>query len=236
MSEFKDEHGHPIGAPMPGWTTRELPSRTKMTGRFCTLEPLNVQYHARDLFESYGGGEDGRNWTYLNSKPASEFEAFENWLKNSCLGDDPLFHAIVDRKTEKAVGVAAYMRIDRVNGCIEVGSINYAPALKQTAAGTEAMYLMMKRVFDELGYRRYEWKCDSLNAGSKRAASRYGFTFEGVFRQALVTKGRNRDTAWFSIVDQEWPAIKTAFEEWLPAENMSEDGRQKKPLAAFMPE
>ena len=145
MSEFKDEHGHPIGWPVRDWTIRERPSKIKIRGRFTTLEPLNVQRHARDLFDAYGAGTDSSNWTYLNSQPENEFEVFESWLKNSCLGDDPLFYVIIDRKTEKAVGAAAYMRIDPVNGCIEVGSINYAPALKQTAAGTEAMYLMMKR-------------------------------------------------------------------------------------------
>ena len=134
-----------------------------------------------------------------------------------------------------AVGVASYLRIDPANGSIEVGHINYAPALQRTIAGTEAMYLMMKRVFDELGYRRYEWKCNDLNAGSKRAASRYGFTFEGVFRQAAVVKGRNRDTAWFAVIDKDWPAIKRAFEIWLSPENFHPDGSQKIRLPDLMP-
>jgi RimJ/RimL family protein N-acetyltransferase len=156
-------------------------------------------------------------------------------MEKTCLGNDPLVHAVVDLKTGKAVGVASYLRIDPRNGVIEVGSINYSPALQRSAAGTEAMYLMMKRVFDELGYRRYEWKCDNLNAASKRAAKRYGFTFEGVFRQAVIVKGRNRDTAWFAIIDKDWPAIKAGFEAWLSPENMDSDGQQDRPLGSFMP-
>jgi len=145
--------------------------------------------------------------------------------------DDPLFHAIVDSKSGKAVGVAAYMRIDRDNGVIEVGHLNFSPRLQATTAATEAMYLMMRRAFDELGYRRYEWKCDSLNEGSRRAAVRLGFVFEGIFRQAVVYKGRNRDTAWYSVLDSEWPALRAGFERWLSPDNFDEAGRQRRTLA-----
>ncbi len=144
--------------------------------------------------------------------------------------DDPLFHAIVDSKSGSAVGVAAYMRIDAANGVIEVGHLNFSPRLQATTAATEAMYLMMRRAFDELGYRRYEWKCDSLNEASRRAASRLGFRFEGVFRQAVVYKGRNRDTAWYSVLDSEWPALKAGFERWLSPDNFDENGCQRRKL------
>jgi len=204
-----------------------------MPGRFCRLEPLDVARHAQELFEAFGADTENRIWTYLSVGPFDDFEAYRAWLEQSCLGDDPLFFAVIDRNTKKAVGVASYLRIDPANGVIEVGSINYSPALQGTAAGTEAMYLMMKRVFDELGYRRYEWKCDTLNAGSKRAAARLGFTYEGMFRQAVLYKGRNRDTAWFAIIDKDWPNIKAAFTAWLAPENLSADGDQKKSLAAF---
>ena len=228
------ENGMPVGFAVANWEGCERPSRTVMQGRFAALEPLDVGHHAEDLFQANRLDTDGRNWTYLNANSFDDLETYKAWLASSCLGDDPLFFAVIDLKTKKAVGVASYMRIDPKNGVIEVGSINYSPALQRTAAGTEAMYLMMKRAFDELGYRRYEWKCDDLNAPSKRAAMRYGFTFEGIFRQAIVTKGRNRDTAWFSIIDKDWPAIKTAFEAWLSAKNLSDDGQQEKALGVFL--
>jgi RimJ/RimL family protein N-acetyltransferase len=146
---------------------------------------------------------------------------------------DPLFFAIFDTATDKPVGYAALLRIDPTSGVMEVGAVNYSPRLKRTPAGTEAMYLMMRRAFDELGYRRYEWKCDSLNAPSYRAAERYGFTFEGIFRQLIVRKGRNRDTAWFSILDSEWPRVRSAFETWLAPDNFNPDGTQRRSLSAL---
>lgn len=155
-------------------------------------------------------------------------------MTSACLGDDPLFHAVIDKRTEKAVGFATFMRIDPVMGVIEVGNINFAPILQRTPAATEAMFLMMQRVFNELGYRRYEWKCDNLNAPSHKAAKRLGFTYEGLFRQALVYKGRNRDTAWFSIIDSEWPALEAAFTGWLDVANFDEGGQQIKSLGEFM--
>ncbi len=148
-------------------------------------------------------------------------------------GDDPLRHAVIERRSGRAVGVASLMRIDHVAGVIEVGGINYAPPLQRTPAATEAMYLMMRRVFDELGYRRYEWKCDALNAPSRAAALRLGFRYEGTFRQATVYKGRNRDTCWFSILDNEWAALKHAFERWLAPDNFDAAGQQRRSLSSF---
>ena len=170
-------------------------------------------------------------WTYLSSDSFERLEDYRAWLTPMAQSQDPLFHTIVDRGTGMPAGIAAYLRIDPPMGVIEVGHIAFSPLLQRTPAATEAMYLLMRRAFDELGYRRYEWKCDSLNAPSRAAADRLGFRYEGIFRQALVYKGRNRDTAWYSIVDKEWPARKAAFEAWLDPSNFAADGRQIRPLA-----
>jgi RimJ/RimL family protein N-acetyltransferase len=225
--------GQPIGDPVPGWTTRSRPPRTPMIGRYCRVEPLDPARHADDLFAAYRDDPEGRNWTYLPVEPFKDIDAYRTWLIEIAAKDDPLFHAIIDPDEDQACGVAALMRMDPANGVIEVGHINYSPRLQATIAATEAMYLLMHRVFDELGYRRYEWKCDSLNEPSCRAAERFGFTFEGTFRNAWVVKGRNRDTAWFSIIDSEWPAIRTAFESWLSPDNFDDDGEQRRKLAEF---
>jgi RimJ/RimL family protein N-acetyltransferase len=153
------------------------------------------------------------------------------WIGKAGQGDDPLFHAIIDKKTGKAAGQASYLRIEPAVGVIEVGHIVFAPSLQRTIGATEVMYLMMKRVFDELGYRRYEWKCDALNEASRKAALRLGFTFEGIFRQATMYKGRNRDTAWYSVTDAEWPALKSSYEVWLDPSNFDAEGRQRRSLA-----
>lgn len=222
----------PVGKPLPGWTARPAPPRTAMQGRFCGLEPLDPARHAEDLFAANQLDRAEANWTYLAVGPFADFNAYRVWLEQVAQNDDPLFHAIIDQGTGKAVGVATFMRIDRANGVIEVGNINYSPLLQRTPAATEAMFLMMRRAFDELGYRRYEWKCDSLNAPSRAAALRLGFQYEGLFRQAVIYKGRNRDTAWFSMIDTEWPALRRAYEQWLAAENFDAEGRQRRKLTA----
>jgi RimJ/RimL family protein N-acetyltransferase len=201
-----------------------------MPGRYCTVEPLDIDRHAGELHAANLEAGDHSRWTYLYGSGFDDFDGYRAWLASIALSDDPLFHAIVDKTTGQAVGVAAYLRIDPPHGVIEVGHINYSPRLQRTRAATEAMYLMMRRAFDELGYRRYEWKCDSLNAASRAAAVRLGFTFEGIFRQAVVYKGRNRDTAWFSIVDREWPAVRAGFERWLDPANFDATGRQLRRL------
>jgi RimJ/RimL family protein N-acetyltransferase len=179
---------------------------------------------------------DARDWTYLPYGPFERLEAYRAWTDQVAAADDPLFHTIIDGASARAAGVASLMRIDSVNGVIEVGHIKYTPALQRTAAATEAMFLLMRRVFDELGYRRYEWKCDALNAPSRAAATRLGFMFEGIFRQAVVYKGRNRDTAWFSIIDREWPALRSAYERWFAADNLDAQGRQRRSLGALIAE
>jgi RimJ/RimL family protein N-acetyltransferase len=226
-----NEFGQPIGPSMEGWTERSRPPRTPMVGRYCTLEPLDVGRHAGALFEAHRDAPDGRGWTYLFAPVPSDIVSFEAHLKRAAASLDPLHFAIVDSVTGTAVGTAALMRIDPAHGVLEVGSITYSPRLQRTRAGTEAMYLLMRRAFDELGYRRYEWKCDHLNAASIASAGRYGFQFEGIFRQAIVYKGRSRDTAWFSITDGEWPRVRAAFEAWLSEENFDATGKQRRSLA-----
>jgi RimJ/RimL family protein N-acetyltransferase len=228
-----NEFGQDIGAPVPGWSARKPPPRTPMTGRFCRVEPLNPGLHAADLCAAFCSAGADRNWTYLPYGPFASAADFRSWLEQSALSDDPLFHAIVDRESNAAVGLAAYLRIDRAMGVIEVGHLNFSQRLQRRPAATEAMYLMMRRAFDELGYRRYEWKCDALNAPSCAAAGRLGFHFEGVFRQAVLVKGRNRDTAWFSIIDSQFPALQARFEAWLAAENFAPNGTQRQRLATI---
>ena len=233
MTEYHNALGQPIGFPVEGWTERPRPPRTAIEGRHCRVEPIDAARHAADLHAANREDTHDRIWSYLPYGPFETLDDYRAWMEATCLGDDPLFHAIVDAQTEKAVGVASYLRIEPPVGVIETGHINYAPRLQKTAAATEAMFLMMRRVFDELGYRRYEWKCDALNAGSCAAAERLGFTFEGVFRQATLYKGRNRDTAWYAITDGDWPAIKAAFERWLDDANFDADGRQRESLSVL---
>ncbi len=231
-SLFRNALGQPVGAPLPDWKARPRPPRTPMEGRFCRVEPLDPDRHGADLYAANALDKDGRNFTYLSGGPFATRDAYFEWLNGFCRGDDPLFHAIVDHASGKAVGVASFMRIDPGNGVIEVGHINYSPLLQRKPAATEAMYLMMKRAF-ELGYRRYEWKCDSLNAPSRAAAQRLGLSYEGLFRQALVYKGRTRDTAWYSIIDGEWPALRAAFERWLDPANFDAQGNQRVSLSSL---
>lgn len=230
MSDHRNELGQPIGFPMCDWRACPMPTRIAMPGRFCRLEPLALQ-HAEDLFAAFADDPDGRLWTYMAIGPFADLDALKSWIDGVSDAADPLFYALVDAGSGKAAGFASYMRIDPANGVIEVGSIVFAPALQKTWAATEAMYLMMKRAFEELGYRRYEWKCDHLNAASEAAARRYGFRYEGLFRQAVVYKNRNRDTAWFSVTDTEWPALKAAFEAWLAPGNQDSRGAQIRRLA-----
>lgn len=230
-SEYKNNLGQPIGFPLPDWKPCAPPPTSPMVGRYCRLERLSVDAHAQDLFDANITDTEGRIWTYMGYGPFDDLESYIEWIRSQALGDDPLFHAIIDLKTGKAVGVASYLRIEPPIGSIEVGHINYSPLLQRSAAATEAMYLMMARVFDELGYRRYEWKCDNANGKSRGAAERLGFTFEGVFRQCTMYKGRNRDTAWFSIIDSEWPALKAAYQDWLDPSNFNTDGSQKQALS-----
>lgn len=222
--------GQPVGALVPRWAAPKFPPHEEMHGRLCDVKPLVPDRDAGDLYEANSLDKDGRMWTYLPYGPFASFALYRSWLRVSVLTTDPQFYAIIDKSTQKAVGIAAYLRIDPKNGCIEVGHLNFSPCLQKTPIATEAMYLMMKRAF-ELGYRRYEWKCNALNTPSRRAAQRLGLSYEGVFRQATVSKGRNRDTAWYAAIDEEWPALEAAFKQWLAPENFDEQGQQHQSLS-----
>jgi RimJ/RimL family protein N-acetyltransferase len=205
-----------------------------MSGRYCRVELADTDSHARDLYDAYKLAPDERDWTYMSAGFERDFTAYLQYLQRSIAATGSIYHAIIDLSNRKAVGAAALMRNDPSNGVIEVGNIVYSRPLQRSTAGTEAIFLLMKRVFNELGYRRLEWKCDALNAASRRAALRLGFKFEGIFRQAVVYKGRNRDTAWFSIIDSEWPSVCQGFERWLAPTNFDAQGVQKEHLSELI--
>jgi RimJ/RimL family protein N-acetyltransferase len=227
MSGHVNPLGQPIGFPVADWTPRERPPLAPMQGRYCRLEPLDVAHHAAQLYDAFSADREGRMWTYLPWGPFASVDAYRARAEAVIRMESRVTYTVIDAGSGKALGTASYLNINLTAGSIEVGAITYAPALQRKPAGSEAMFLMMRRVFDELGYRRYEWKCNSLNAASRAAALRYGFRFEGVFRQADVVKGHNRDTAWLSITDSEWPAIRAAFERWLDPANFDADGEQR---------
>lgn len=229
MSKHTNSLGQPIGWPVALEIPRPAPPRTPMTGRYTTVAPL-VQDHAADLYAAFREDEQDRIWTYLPNGPYHDPGAYDDWVAEAATKDDPLMHSILVNGT--AVGHASYLRINPQSASIEVGFINFSPRLQRTPAATEAMFLMMARAFDDLGYRRYEWKCDALNAASRAAAERLGFTYEGTFRQATHYKGRNRDTAWFSILDSEWPSLKARYDTWLAPENFDKHGQQIRSLSA----
>lgn len=223
----------PIVEPLP---SGRAPSGAPLVGAGVGLEPVNVAAHASSLYAlSHARPEDGALWTYLPYGPFPDRSAFEGWLAERARSEDPLFFALVDLATGAASGMASYLNIVPANGCIEIGHIWFAPPLQRTRAATEAIFLMMRHVFDDLGYRRLEWKCNALNAASMRAARRFGFTYEGTFRQHMVVKGRNRDTAWFALLDREWPPVRAAFERWLAPDNFDAAGRQRMSLGTLMP-
>jgi RimJ/RimL family protein N-acetyltransferase len=230
MPQEMNELGEPIGFAVPDWHAPDPPSRQPMIGRTCRLEALDPERHAHDLHAANMQDREGRIWTYLPYGPFAGLDEYRTWADEVSRGSDPLFYAIVDSELEKAVGVASYLRISPASGSIEVGHINYSPLLQRTPAATEAMYLMMKRAF-EAGYRRYEWKCDALNARSRAAAQRLGLSYEGVFRQATIYKSRNRDTAWYAAIDREWPELESAFVRWLDVSNFDDEGKQRLRLA-----
>lgn len=231
MSHNTNDLGQPVGLPLSTDLPRPRPPRTVMMGRTAQLIPTQLA-HAPALYDAFGRDADGRNWTYLPYGPFTALADFTAWMSATCQGDDPLFHTVCT-PDGAPVGLATYLRIDTAAGAIETGHLHFSPLMQGSTVSTEAMFLMMKRVFDDLGYRRYEWKCDALNAPSRTAAERLGFTYEGTFRQATAYKGRNRDTAWFSIIDSEWPKLKAAFQAWLDPSNFDATGRQKQSLTQF---
>lgn len=219
-----------FGEPVGNWIPPERPGPDRIEGRYVRLERLDPARHAAEV---HGANiADDAIWGYLPYGPFADPGAYRDWADSVAASTDPFFYALVDAATGRAAGVAAFLRIDPKAGSIEVGHINLSPALQKTRAATEAIYLFMRWAF-EAGYRRFEWKCDALNLPSRRAAERYGLSFEGVFRQATVVKGRNRDTAWFAAIDKEWPAIRVAFDTWLSPENFDATGRQRQSLATL---
>lgn len=208
--------------------------RYQFEGRLCRLEPLRADAHAVTLHDEHIVEKEGRNWTYLSYGPFDSASEYRAWVEGRELIDDPIFYAILLLPDSRPVGVASYLRIDAKMGVIEVGHLSYSPALQRTSASPEALYLMMRHAFEDLGYRRYEWKCDTHNHPSRNAALRLGFRFEGIFAQAVVMKGRNRDSAWYSITDREWPEVRSALKRWLDPNNFDADGQQRVRLESFL--
>lgn len=218
--------------PLPFAGPWQKPEKKEHRGHHVTLVPLDAERHSGALHAANSDSKDNGIWRYLPYGPFGP-EDYRSWVAEMQELDDPHFYAVVPVLSGVPQGVLSIMRHDPKNGGAEVGHINYSPGLQKTAAATEAVFLTMKYILGDLGYRRFEWKCDAMNEGSRRAALRFGFSFEGIFRQAAVIKGRNRDTAWYSITDGEWPRIRSAFEEWLQPGNFDEDGAQKRPLSAM---
>jgi len=220
------DHSQPLGLPVDAHPAK-YPERTTLCGRAVTLVPLDAEAHADALFRGANGREKDRLWTYLPYGPYSDPTEFKASIAVKAQSTDAIYFAILDKSTGEAVGHQAFHRIEPTHRVIEIGHILYTPRMQRTIGATEAQYLFAAYVFDTLGYRRYEWRCDDLNAPSKRAAARFGFTFEGVFRQHMIVKGRNRDTTWFAMLDSEWPARRAAFERWLDPANFDAAGHQK---------
>jgi RimJ/RimL family protein N-acetyltransferase len=225
------ETDQPIGALLPDWKPKAFPPRASLAGAHCSLEILNVDRHGQALYEADSLDRTGASWTYLPYGPFESRAQHAEWLEAMASTEDPQFFAVVEPRGS-AVGVLSFQRIQPMHGVIEIGHVHFSPRLQRTVAATEAIALLLTRAFDELGYRRCEWKCNDLNGASKRAALRFGFRHEGVFRQAAVIKGRTRDTAWYSLLDSEWPYARQAFAEWLAPRNFDSVGQQRETLSA----
>jgi RimJ/RimL family protein N-acetyltransferase len=229
ISEAQDS-SLPIGVRIRSRPAKR-PEPTTLTGQTVTVVPVDADAHSQTLYEQTHGTGCEQLWRYMSEGPFPNANAFHARLAQKRQSQDPIFFTILENAGSKPVGLAAYLRIEPAHRCIEVGSIVYAPSLQRTVGATEAMYLMARYVFEELAYRRYEWKCNALNEPSRRAALRLGFQFEGVFRQHMIVKGRNRDTAWFSMLDSEWPKRRSSFERWLAPSNFDASGQQKLSLS-----
>jgi len=239
VSDSINDLGQVVGFEVENWQAPVFPSHEVLHGQYCSVEPLIVERHVVQLYQANSKDELGLMWTYLPYGPFDSLESYravlEKFIGQSEQSEqsEQQFYVVVDSSTRLALGIAAYLRINPAAGSIEVGHISFSPALQRSTIATEAMYLMMKKIF-EAGYRRYEWKCNSLNEASKSAALRLGFQFEGIFRQAVVIDGRNRDTAWYSIIDSEWLSLQSMFEGWLSKSNFDQQGKQTLALAAFL--
>ena len=228
-----NELGQLIGDALPNFKPGDLPKLERLEGQYVIVECLSKDKHGSDLYEVYGPDSPADMWTYLFQNPVQSQEEWSALLDQMLAAQDRFHYAIVDKESGKALGTFALMRINRGSRVMEVGSVTYSPQLKRTRLATEAQYLLARYVFEELEYRRYEWKCDALNQPSRYAAERLGFIYEGTFRQAVVYKGRNRDTDWLAMIDKDWPAVKIRLEKWLSPDNFDENGQQIKSLSDF---
>lgn len=227
---MENEFGQRVGAPLPDWVPPRLPPKKPLVGLYCALEPLTPAAHAESLAKVWASDTQDSDWTYMAFGPFASSEEVRQWVDDYSHTEQTPYYVIVDAKSRLPAGIVCYLRMDPTHGSIEIGGIVYSGQLKRTAAATEAIFLLLKNVFDR-GYRRCEWKCDSLNRASRLAALRLGFSFEGIFRQAVVYKGRNRDTAWFSITDQDWPDLERAYASWLAPANFEMGGGQRTRLS-----
>ncbi|WP_213993155.1 GNAT family protein [Sodalis sp. dw_96] len=228
-----NQYDQPLGDALPDWQPRERPEKRILTGGFCRLEPLSLK-HSAALFTAWHSINDERDWTYFSIGRPATSAACDTLVAGNADSGDPMHYAVIDLITGLAVGTVALMRIDPANGVLEIGWVNWSPLMKRSVCGTEALFLLLNHTFDTLGYRRCEWKCHSLNQASVLAAKRMGFQYEGTFRQAVVNKGHNRDTCWYSIIDKEWPPISRALQGWLQGDNFTAVGGQKRRLREFM--
>jgi RimJ/RimL family protein N-acetyltransferase len=218
---------------LKNWTPRPRPERKRLEGRYVRLEPLSAAAHGDGLYEAATVGNADERFRWIGETTPDSRAAFQPWLEKVEASEDPLYFTVIDKASGKVAGRQTFLRIDPANGVIEIGHIHWGPLMQRKPAATEAHYLFMRHIFDDLGYRRWEWKCNNRNEPSKRAAERFGFKFEGVFRQHMIIKGENRDTAWYSIIDSEWPARKAAFERWLAPGNFDAQGQQKASLSSL---
>ena len=228
--EIDPDTGLPIGTKVANPAAARRPERTVLEGRYCRLEPIDPARHADDLFRASNPPDAARRFRYLFDVVPRTRAILDEWLRVAAASDDPLVFAVIDKRTGRVEGRQTLMRITPEHRTIEIGNIYWGPAIARSVVTTEANYLFARHVFDDLGYRRYEWKCDALNAPSRDAAERFGFTFEGHFRRAVINKGRSRDTTWFAMIDEEWPALKAAYDRWLAPDNFDAQGRQKTSL------
>ncbi|KAI1708769.1 acetyltransferase (GNAT) domain-containing protein [Ditylenchus destructor] len=226
----------PICEDLSKWTPRRYPEKKVFEGRYVRIEPLNIAKHGDELYEASSVPDAPERFRYLFEYEPKSREDIQPWLEMTEKSMDPLYFVVIDKKTGKVAGRQSLMRIDTDFGVVEIGHVYWGPLICRTPAATEAQFLFMKYVFEELGYRRYEWKCDSKNERSRRAAQRFGFTFEGIFRQYMVLKGENLDCAWFACLDKDWPKLKPAYETWLSEENFDENGVQVKRLEELIKE
>ena len=230
MTQRINQFDQPIGDEVADWKPVQLPMQNRMEGIYCRVERLSTDGHLQELYDAYQLDVDGKLWTYMSVGPFTNIDVFRTWMEQAVNDEDSIFYAFIDKNTDRAVGLGSYLRMQPEVGVIEVGNLAYSPLMQKTVVATEAMFLMMQNVFNHYGYRRYEWKCDALNAASRRAAKRLGFRYDGLFEQAIVYKGRNRDTAWFSILDKHWPQIEKGFLQWLDPDNFDDSFIQKQSL------